>query len=95
MDRKIFNYRRGEINNNNKHKENNDYRNINRKKKIRINLPLCKLSTIRIGKYFKNLIDKHFNHDNPLSKIFSRNTIKIRYSCTNNISKIIYNRNRK
>ena len=37
---------------------------------IWFNPPLCELFNISIGKYFKNLIDKHFTKDNPLSKIF-------------------------
>ena len=87
-------YEKGEIDNNNKHNENNYCR--NRKRKILwFNTPFCKLATINIGKCFLNLMNKQFNRDNPLSKIFNRNTIKIRYSRTNNISKIIYNHNRK
>ena len=35
------------------------------------------------------------NRDYPLSKIFKRNTIKISYSCTDNISQIIHNHNGK
>ena len=62
---------------------------------IWFNPPFCTLSTINIGKYFLNLIDNHFNRDYTLSKIFNRNTIKISYSYTNNISKIICDHNRK
>ena len=47
-----------------------------------------KLSSI--GKYFLGLKDKHFKKHNPLSKIINRNNVKISYSCTNNISRIIY-----
>ena len=57
-------------------------------------MTFCKLSNINIGKYFLKLIDWHFNKDNPLNKIFNWNTIKITYSCTNNISKIIYDYNK-
>ena len=68
----------------------------NRKRKILwFNPPFCNLSTIEIGRYFLKLIDKHFNNNNPLNKIFNRKTIKISYSCTNNISKIITNHNKK
>ena len=42
-------------------------------------------------KYVLNLIDKHF----PQSKIFNRNIVEISYSFTNNLSRIIYNHNRK
>ena len=86
----------GKIKNNYKHVGNNNYRNKNRKRKIIWFNPLFgKLSNINIGKYFLNLIDKHFKRDNPLSKIFNRNAIKISYSFTYNISKIINNHNRK
>ena len=97
--RNIFmnnNYGKGEINNNNKHIGNDNYRNKNRKRKIIwFNSPFYKLSNINIRKYFKDLINKHFKKDNPLSKIFNRNTIKISYSCMNDIYKIIYNHNMK
>ena len=51
-------------------------------------IPFSKLSNINIGKYFLNLIDKNFQKNNPQSKIF-----KISYSCTSNMSKIMYNHN--
>ena len=38
--------------------------------------PFCELSNIDIGKYFLNLIDKHFTKNNPLSKILITNTLK-------------------
>ena len=55
----------------------------------------CKLSNIKIGKYFLGLINKHFKDDNLQWKIINKNNVKISYSCTHNISKIIYNRNKK
>ena len=56
---------------------------------------LCKFSTINKGKYFFNLIDKHFQKYNPLNKLFNWNTLKITYSSTNCISKTIDNQNKK
>ena len=83
-------------NNSNDHLGNSNYKNLNRHKKIIwFNPPFCKLANINIGKYFLNLIDKHFQKNNILSKIFNRNTLKISYSCTNNLSKIIINHNKK
>ena len=41
------------------------------------------------------LIKKHFNKKNPLTKIFNRNTIKISYSCTKNMKAIIQGHNTK
>ena len=52
-------------------------------------------SNINIGKYFLGLIKKHFKDDNPFRKIIDKNNIKISYSCTNNISKIIDCHNKK
>ena len=64
-------------------------RNINKNRhwNIWFNLPL--------GKYFLGLISKHFKDDKPLKKIINKNNVKISYSCTNNISKIIDNHNKK
>ena len=68
----------------------------NRNRKVVWFNPLfCKLTNINIGKYFLHLLDKHFNRDNPLNRILNRNTVKISYSCTKNISNILSNHNRK
>ena len=48
-----------------------------------------------IGKIFIKLIDKHFPKSNKLYKIFSRNTLKISYSCTENMAQIIKKHNKK
>ena len=53
--------------------------------------PFCRLASINVGKYFIKLRDKHFKHDNKLHKIFNRKTLKISYSCTNNIFQMINN----
>ena len=60
-------------------------------KVIWFNLPFCKLTitNINIRKYFLNVLDRHFDRDNPLSKIINRNTVKITYSCTNNMHSIL------
>ena len=39
-----------------------------------------------IGKTFLKLVKKHFPRNNSFHKIFSKNTIKISYSCMRNIS---------
>ena len=64
----------------------NRHRNI-----IWFNPLFCQLSNINIDKYFLGLINKHLKDDNPLRKIINKNNVKISYSCTNNISKIIDN----
>ena len=91
-----YNYRMSDTSNNNNNIRNNNYKNKNRYRKIIwFNPPLCKVININIGKYFLNLIDKHFKKNYPLNKIFNRNTLKIYYSCTNNISKIIHSHNKR
>ena len=61
-----------------------------------LNLHLfCKLSNINIGKYFLGLKSKHFQDNNPLRKRIYKINIKISYSSTNNILKIIDNHNKK
>ena len=59
------------------------------------NPPFCRLANINIRKYFLHLLDKHFNRDNPLSRIFNRNTVKISYSCTKNMYNILSNHNKR
>ena len=63
------------------------------RKVVWFNPPFCKLTNINIGKYFQHLQDKHFNRDNPLSRIFNINTVKISYSCTKNMYNILSNHN--
>ena len=82
----------GEVNNNSHSKRRG--KNINRKV-VWFNPPFCKLTNINIGKYFLLLLDKHFNRDNPLNRISNRNTGKISYSSTKNISNILSNHDRK
>ena len=43
----------------------------------------------RRGKDVLQLIDTHFPPANKLQKIFNRNTVKVSYSSTQNISQII------
>ena len=78
---------------------NNNYSNRQGNNRNRIvvwfNPLFCKLTNINIGRYFLNLLDRHFNKDNPLSKIFNRNSIKISYSCTNNMYEILNNHNKR
>ena len=52
-------------------------------------------TNIGFGKKFLHLVDKHFPCSNKLHKIFNRNTIKVSYSCTDNMAKIIKIHNKK
>ena len=48
-----------------------------------------------IGKKFLNLIGRHFPKDHKYHKLFNRNTIKISYSCMNNMADRIKGHNNK
>ena len=68
----------------------------NRKRKIIwFNPPFSKNVSTKIGQKFLSLINKHFPPENKLHKIFNRNTIKLSYSCTQNMSRIIKSHNKK
>ena len=62
---------------------------------IWFNPPFSKTVSTNVARTFLRLIDKHFPANNRLHKIFNRNTVKVSYSCTGNISKIIKNHNKK
>ena len=51
--------------------------------------------TPKVGKFFLSLIDKHFPPHYKLHKLFSRNNVKINYSCLPDIKSIINAHNRK
>ena len=60
---------------------------------IWFNMQFCRLTNFNIGKYFLNLLDRHLNRDNPLRTSFDRNSVKISYSCANNMHSILSNNN--
>ena len=65
-----------------------------KRKTIWYNPPYSANIKTNIGKTFLNLIKKHFPKTNKLHKIFNKNTVKISYSCMNNISSIISGHNK-
>ena len=68
----------------------------NRKRKvIWFNPPFCNTVQTRISRKFINLIKTCFTSDNPLKKIFNKNTIKLSFSCMPNIGNIINKHNKK
>lgn len=68
----------------------------NRKRNIIwYNPPYSKTVQTNIGKIFFKLIDEEFNSNHNLHKIFNRNTIKLSYSCMDNITKAINSHNQK
>ena len=61
---------------------------------IWFNPPFSKNVSTSIAKTFLKLIDKHFPPANKLHKLFNRNNIKVSYSCTQNVDRIIKNHNK-
>ena len=76
--------------------KNND-ENQKRKRKRNIiwfNPPYSKNVKTNIGKTFLQLLSKHFPKDHEMHKIFNKNTVKISYSCMNNISSMLSTHNK-
>lgn len=72
----------------------NDKTKITRKRKITwFNPPFSKNVTTNIGKTFFALLDTCFPKNNKLHKIINRNTVKLSYSCMNNMKQIIDSHN--
>ena len=66
----------------------------NRKRKIVwFNPPYNQSVSTNVAQTFLKLIDKHFPSSNRLRKIFNRNTIKVSYSCTDNIQQHVKKHN--
>ena len=59
------------------------------------NPPFSNSVKTNIGRKFINLVKKHFNKRNPLSKIFNKHNMRISYSCTASIERIIKAHNQK
>ena len=58
------------------------------------NPPFSLTIKTNVAKSFFRLLDEHFARSHSLYKIFSRNTIKVSYSCMSNVSQIIKQHNR-
>ena len=76
---------------------NNKSRNPKTRKEniIWLNPPFGKSISTNLVKTFLQLVTKHFPRSHKLHKIFNRNTVKVSYSCMNNMSKIIKGHNKK
>ena len=57
--------------------------------------PFNKALKTKIGRIFLDLVKKHFPAHHKLHPILNKNTLKLSYSCTANIKKIIQSHNRK
>ena len=60
---------------------------------IWFNPPFSKNVKANIARSFLHLVDTHFPAGQKLHKIFMRNTVKVSYSCMNNVRSIITNHN--
>ena len=74
--------------------------NLITKRNLQRNLLWCnpsysKTVKTKIGKFFLQLIKKHFPKEHKFHKIFNRNTLKLTYSCMLNIKTKINARNRE
>ena len=74
----------------------NNTNKIQRKREIIWFNPLFNKSvTSNVGRRFLNLAEKHFPKEHKLHKIFNKNTLKVSYSCSQNMTQIINSHNRK
>ena len=79
-----------------KEKDNTKKRKRRRRRNIIwYNPPFCHSVKTNLAGKFIRLVDKHFNKQHPLNKIFNKNSLNISYSCMDNMDKIIANHNRK
>ena len=60
-----------------------------------VNPPFSKNVQANVGKAFLRLSKKHVPKNHKLDKIFNKNTIKVIYSCMENMASIIKRHNRK
>ena len=61
---------------------------------IWFNPPFNRNVSRKIGKYFSDLLDKHFPRNHHLYKTFNRNSLRVSYSYTKNMKTIINNHNK-
>ena len=62
---------------------------------IWFNLPFNKKFSTNVAKRFLNLLDQHFPKSNKLHAIFNRNTVKVSYCCTQNMSSMTKSHKKK
>ena len=71
-----------------------DQKKPRRKKATWFNPPYSNNVKTNVGKQFLDLVDKCFPEDNKLHKLINRKTVKISYSCMNNMKQEISNHNK-
>ena len=81
-----------------KYKPSTRNRNKKRKRKRNVlwfNPPYDRQVKTNVGKRFIAIVKESFDEDNPLKKIFNKNTVKLSYSCLPNIKRQIDNHNKR
>ena len=78
-----------------KAKQSSKKRKRKRRDEIHFNPPFNKEVKTDIGRQFLRLIDKNFPSNNPISKVINRKTVKLSYTCTDNMAKVISKHNKK
>jgi hypothetical protein len=66
-----------------------------RRKIIYFHPPFCKSVKTKIGRIFRELVEKHFTPEHPFYKILNKNTLKISYSCLPNMKAVLNAHNKK
>ena len=75
--------------------ESKDKKRRRTRSRIWFNPPFCKSVKTNLGKIFIALVKKHFNKNNPLSKIINNHKVGFSYSCMPNMQAIITAHNKK
>ena len=65
-----------------------------KRKVIWFNPPFSLNVKTNVGKIFFKLVKRHFPKENPLRKIFNKNTLKVSYSCMHNAASALSTRKR-
>ena len=75
--------------------ENNTNKLQRKRKTIWFNLPLNKSISTNLGRRFLNLVEKPLSKEHKLPKMFNKNTLKVRYGCSQSLTQIINSHNRR
>ena len=68
------------------HQEQDQNNSRKKKKQIWFNPPYSMNLSTNVGRYFLNLVNKHFLPHHKFSKIFNRNNTKVSYNCMTNMN---------
>ena len=74
--------------------ETSNNKNKRKRKIIWFNPPYSKNVSTNVGKFFLNLIEKHFPNHHKYRKLFNKNNLKVSYSCMNNLKSLINGHNK-